>query len=88
MPYAAFAAAPLEAPKCTPPDTSCESRIDASPPRLRASALERLIVTDTIPLPPEKRDPRIEVVSVAPLLSAAIGRIHRGESLYDMASRR
>jgi ribose-phosphate pyrophosphokinase len=45
-------------------------------------------VTDTIPLPAEKRDPRIEVVSVAPLLADAIGRIHRGDSLYDMASRR
>jgi len=56
--------------------------------RLRGSSLERLLVTDTIPLPPEKRDPRIEVVSVAPLLADAIGRIHRGESLYDMASRR
>jgi ribose-phosphate pyrophosphokinase len=56
--------------------------------RLRASSLERLLVTDTIPLPPEKRDPRIEVVSVAPLLADAIGRIHRGDSLYDMASRR
>ena len=56
--------------------------------RLRASPLKRLRVTDTIPVPPEKSDPRIEVVSVAPLLSEAIRRIHRGESLYDMASRR
>lgn len=56
--------------------------------RLRASSLQRLLVTDTIPLPMEKRDPRIEVVSIAPLLADAIGRIHRGESLYDMASRR
>ncbi len=56
--------------------------------RLRASSLRRLFVTDTIPLPPEKRDPRIEVVSVAPLLAEAIRRVHHGESLYDMASRR
>lgn len=57
-------------------------------PRLRASRLARLRVTDTIPIPPDKADARIEVVSVAPLLAQAIQRIHRGESLYDMASRR
>lgn len=57
-------------------------------PRLRASRLSRLRVTDTIPVPPEKSDPRIEVVSVAPLLAEAIRRLHAGESLNDMASRR
>lgn len=56
--------------------------------RLRTSSLRRLLITDSIPLPPEKADPRIEVVSVAPLLAEAIRRIHRGQSLYDMASRR
>lgn len=56
--------------------------------RLRRSSLGRLVITDSIPLPDEKRDPRIEVVSVAPLLAEAIRRVHHGESLYDMASRR
>ena len=56
--------------------------------RLRASSLRRLRVTDSIPLAPEKADPRIAVVSVAPLLAEAIRRIHTGKSLYDMASRR
>ncbi len=56
--------------------------------RLRASSLRRLLVTDSIPLAPEKADPRIAVVSVAPLLAEAIRRIHTGKSLYDMASRR
>jgi ribose-phosphate pyrophosphokinase len=56
--------------------------------RLRRSSLRRLVVTDSIPLPESKRDPRIEVVSVAPLLAEAIRRIHVGESLHDMASRR
>ena len=56
--------------------------------RIRSSALRRLIVTDSIPLPESKRDPRIEVVSVAGLLSDAIGRIHRGESVAHLASRR
>jgi ribose-phosphate pyrophosphokinase len=56
--------------------------------RLRASRMTRLRVTDSIPLPDDKRDPRIEVVSVAPLLAEAIRRVNAGESLDDLASRR
>ena len=56
--------------------------------RLRDSALRRLLITDSIPLPEAKRDPRIEVVSVAGLLSDAIGRVHRGDSVAHLASRR
>ncbi|MDP3275130.1 MAG: ribose-phosphate pyrophosphokinase [Deltaproteobacteria bacterium] len=56
--------------------------------RLRASDLTRLIITDTIPLPESKRDPRIEVVSVAPLLAEAISRIHNGQSVSAMMSTR
>jgi len=56
--------------------------------RLRASRMVRLRVTDSIPLPDDKRDPRIEVVSVAPLLAEAIRRVHAGERLDDLASRR
>lgn len=56
--------------------------------KLSKSALRRLVVTDSIPLPEHKRDPRITVVSVAPLLAEAIRRVHAGESLADMASKR
>lgn len=56
--------------------------------RLRASKLGKLRVTNTIPLRPECVDPRIEVVDVAPLLGDAIARIHRGESLADIISKR
>jgi ribose-phosphate pyrophosphokinase len=56
--------------------------------RLRGSSLAKLIITDTIPLPPEKQDPRIEVVSVAPLLAEAIRRIHDGRSVAEMMSTR
>jgi ribose-phosphate pyrophosphokinase len=55
---------------------------------LRSSALERLIVTDTIPLPESKRDPRIQVVTVAELLADAIQRIHLGKSVAEMMSTR
>jgi ribose-phosphate pyrophosphokinase len=49
--------------------------------RIAGSALTEVIVTDTIPLPPEADDPRITVLSVAPLFGEAIKRIHRGESV-------
>ena len=46
-------------------------------------AIKRIIVTDSIPLPFEKRRrlPSIEVVTLAPLLAEAIVRLHRGQSL-------
>ena len=49
--------------------------------RIADSPLTEVIVTDTIPLPPEADDPRITVLSVAPLFGEAIKRIHRGESV-------
>jgi len=48
---------------------------------LSESPLEQIVVTDTIPLPDEKRLPNIKVLSVAPLLGEAIRRIHAHESL-------
>lgn len=55
---------------------------------LRASALRKLVITDTLPLPDAKRDPRIEVVSVAGLLAEAIRRVHEGRSVAEMMSTR
>ena len=49
--------------------------------RIDTSCLKELIVTDTIPMAPEKRHPRITVLSVASLLSEAIRRIHFEQSL-------
>jgi ribose-phosphate pyrophosphokinase len=49
--------------------------------RLRASPIKELVVTDTIPLPPEKRLPKITVLSVAPLLAKAIRNIHENRSV-------
>ncbi len=49
--------------------------------RLEESSLKELVVTDTVPLPPEKRLPNITVLSVAPLLGEAIQRIHTGQSV-------
>jgi ribose-phosphate pyrophosphokinase len=54
--------------------------------RIAASSLAEVIVTDTVPLPPEKRIPRIKVLTVAPLIGEAIKRIHRGESVGALFS--
>ena len=54
--------------------------------RIEASALTEVIVTDTIPLPPEADSDRITVLSIAPLFGEAIKRIHRGESVGALFS--
>lgn len=47
--------------------------------KIAASPLRRLVISDTIqPLPPTLACPKIHVLSVAPLLSEAIGRIAHG----------
>lgn len=46
--------------------------------------IEKLVVTNTIPVPPEKRSPKLEVLSIAPLLADIIGRIHECESISPM----
>ena len=45
--------------------------------------IEKLVVTNTIPIPPEKRHPKIEVISVAGLLADIIHRIHQGISISE-----
>lgn len=47
----------------------------------RDDRIGKLIVTNTIPVPPEKRHPKIEVLSVASMLADIIDRIHRGISI-------
>jgi ribose-phosphate pyrophosphokinase len=51
--------------------------------RLAASDIEKLIVTDTIPIGNKKTD-KIEVLSVAELLGEGIKRIHRNESVSSL----
>jgi ribose-phosphate pyrophosphokinase len=43
--------------------------------------IEKLVVMNTVPVPPEKRHPKVEVLSVAPLLAEIINKIYRGESI-------
>ncbi len=52
--------------------------------RISKSELKQLVITDTVPLPPEKRIPQISSLSIAPLLGEAIHRIHTGQSVGAM----
>ena len=52
--------------------------------RLDQSALEKLVVTNTIPIPPDKQSKKIVTLSVAPLLATAITRIHDGRSVSEL----
>jgi ribose-phosphate pyrophosphokinase len=45
--------------------------------------IEKLVTTNTIPLPPEKRNPKIVTLSVAGMLADIISRIHRGVSISE-----
>jgi len=67
--------------------------IAATHPVLTGNAIERLenakvdevIVTDSVPIPPDKLDTRlITVLSVAPLLAEAIIRVHENRSVSEL----
>lgn len=48
---------------------------------IRHSKLERVVVTNTIQVPLESRDGKIQIVNVAWLIAEAIRRIHEGSSI-------
>ncbi|AEG58468.1 ribose-phosphate diphosphokinase [Desulforamulus ruminis] len=54
--------------------------------RLQESVIKEVVVTNTIPLPPEKMIDKIKVLSVAPLLGEAIIRIHEDLSVSKLFS--
>jgi ribose-phosphate pyrophosphokinase len=60
---------------------------DPAVERLEASHARRIITTDTIPIPPEKKkrlEGRLTVLSVAPLLGEVIRRAHERRSVGEM----
>ena len=55
-----------------------------APELMAKSNFSEVVVADTIPISPEKRNGKITVLSVAPLLGEAIARIHQGLSIGEM----
>jgi ribose-phosphate pyrophosphokinase len=52
--------------------------------RLNSSKISRLITTDTLPIPVEKQMHMLEVVSIAPLLAAAIDAVFEDRSVSEI----
>jgi ribose-phosphate pyrophosphokinase len=52
--------------------------------RIARSSVNEVVVADTIPVPLEKRNNKIKVLPIAPLLGEAIHRIHTGLSVGAM----
>ncbi|NOX56570.1 MAG: ribose-phosphate pyrophosphokinase [Planctomycetes bacterium] len=52
--------------------------------RLREAPVREIVVSNSLPIPPEKRLPNMKIISVAPLLGEAIRRIHRNESVSKL----
>lgn len=46
--------------------------------------IDEIVTTNTVPVAPEKRLPNMRVLSIAPLMSEAIRRIHLGESVSSL----
>jgi ribose-phosphate pyrophosphokinase len=65
---------------------ACTHAVLAGPAveRLSRPEIKELIVTDTIPLAPEKRTPKTTVLSTAPLFAQAIRRIWTDESVSSL----
>jgi ribose-phosphate pyrophosphokinase len=52
--------------------------------RLKNSAIERVVITNTLPLPPEKQIDKIEVLSVAKIIADAIEGIFEDTSVSEI----
>lgn len=57
---------------------------DGAPARLAQPYIRRMLATDSVYLPPERRPAVLEVVSIAPLLAEAIRRTHDEESVSPL----
>jgi ribose-phosphate pyrophosphokinase len=52
--------------------------------RLKNSSLERVVLTNTLPLPPDKQLPQIEVLSIAPLIAEALSAVFDDTSVSEI----
>jgi ribose-phosphate pyrophosphokinase len=69
---------------------ACCTHAILSPPaiaRILRSPIRQLVVTDSMPVPADKRSPKTTVISVAGLLGEAIRRIHADQSVSELFAR-
>ena len=52
--------------------------------RIEKSAIEELVLLNTLPIPEEKRIPKMKMLSVAPLFAEAMTRIHTNEQVSKL----
>jgi ribose-phosphate pyrophosphokinase len=52
--------------------------------RLKKAQVDEVIVTNSVPIAPEKLGPPLTVLSVAPLLAEAIIRVHENRSVSEL----
>jgi ribose-phosphate pyrophosphokinase len=53
--------------------------------RIALSEIKELVVTNTLPVPPEKKIDKITVLSIAPLLANTITAVFKEESVSEIA---
>ena len=52
--------------------------------RLKNAPIERLVLTNTLPLPPEKQLPQVQVLSIAPLIAQALSAVFDDSSVSEI----
>jgi ribose-phosphate pyrophosphokinase len=52
--------------------------------RLKNSKLEKVVITNTLPLPPEKQFDKVEVLTVAPVIAKAISAVFEDTSVSEI----
>jgi ribose-phosphate pyrophosphokinase len=57
---------------------------DPAVDRLKNSALTKVVVTDTLPIAPDRRFDKLEVLSVAELISHAIDAVFEDSSVSEI----
>jgi ribose-phosphate pyrophosphokinase len=57
---------------------------DPATQRLQSEAIDEVVVTDTVPIPDEKRFPSLTILPIAPLLARAIHEVFEDGSVTSM----
>ena len=57
---------------------------DPATERLKNSVIEKVVITNTLPLPSEKRIDKIEVLSIAPLIADALNAVFDDTSVSEI----